>query len=260
MQEAQNLTTKTQLKIEEIMINNNLKTIVKISMMLAPMISYSADTSSHWTYSGKNGPKEWPQHFKECRGEHQSPINLNSSANLNSKKPDIIFHYDDYKVADNTHTIQVDDNQSRSINIGDKTYNLIQFHFHIPSEHTIDGKSYAMELHFVHKDDNNNLAVLGVLIKEGKSNNFIKDILASTDKSKKSKFSLEDDNIMDLFPKNKEYYHYLGSLTTPPCSEGVNWYVFKNPIEASKEEISEFQKILKSNARPVQELNDRKVK
>ena len=236
-----------------------LKEIFKISMILAPIMSYAASDHAHWTYSGKNGPEEWVESFEGCNGNYQSPINLTSSNNLNNKKTDIIFHYDDYKVEDNTHTIQINDLQSRYITIGNKNYSLAQFHFHIPSEHTIDGKKYAMEIHFVHKDDKNKLAVLGVLIKEGKSNKFIENILASTDKSNKSKFSLEEHNIMDLLPENKAYYHYLGSLTTPPCTEGVNWYVFRNPIEASKEEIAKFQKMFKSNARPVQNINDRKI-
>lgn len=130
----------------------------------------------------------------------------------------------------------------------------------MPSEHSINNKIYPAELHFVHQDKDANLAVVGVFLTEGASNKVIKEIIDTANKGDKAKHAIGDDDLMNLIPKNKEYFHYMGSLTTPPCTEGVHWYVMKNPIEMSKEEIAELDKIMPENARPIQDPKGRVAK
>ncbi len=214
----------------------------------------------HWSYTGKNGPANWEEldtRFEACgEGKFQSPINLTNKYLL-PDKDHIIFHYSQLGVEyndiiKNPHTIEVKEEDIGAIEIDKKLYKLAQFHFHIPSEHTVDNKRYDMELHFVHQGENSKLAVVGVFIKKGKSNQMIKEIIDTVKKSPNKPF-LEDNRLTDLLPKNQNYYYnYAGSLTTPPCSEGVDWYIFKTPIEASEEEINEFKKIVGMNARPLQ--------
>ena len=145
--------------------------------------------------------------------------------------------------------------------VDNKEYKLVQFHFHTPSEHQFNGKNFAMELHFVHKDENNQLAGLGLMIKEGTENTYLKKAwnVLPTEKTIENVKLAEPIDLMSLLPKNKNSFRYNGSLTTPPCSEAVKWVVLKEPIEMSKEQIDKFRKIFPDNHRPVQPLNEREV-
>lgn len=137
----------------------------------------------------------------------------------------------------------------------------MQFHFHSPSEHTINGKHYAMEVHLVHKNDEGQLAVVGVLMLPGKSRALLQTLFEQfpTDVNQEKVVQNMRVNPKDLFPRETPYYHYNGSLTTPPCSEGVAWFVMKTPIEVSAEQVSQFTAVMHQNARPVQPLHDRVV-
>jgi carbonic anhydrase len=237
-----------------------------ISVLLLSQIFFAnhsvAKESESWSYVGRTGPDQWSKldnAFTLCReGVTQSPINLDKKQLADDKDP-LIFHYKPYKVASQDFSIKVS-KESKRIVIGEKTYNLAQFHFHAPGEHSIDNKIYPVELHFVHQDNDRNLAVVGVMIKEGKPNPMLKSIIDTANKDNQVKYDVEDGDLMKLLPENKEYFHYMGSLTTPPCTEGVHWYVLKTPIEASKEELAALDKAMPDNARPIQESNNRVVK
>ena len=214
-----------------------------------------AEESAPWSYVGRTGPDHWSKLDKEfalcSEGVTQSPINLDKKLLVSNKDP-ITFHYEAYKASEEL---------GKHIEIAGKTYKLVQFHFHLPSEHSIGNKISEAEIHFVHQDKDQNLAVVGVMLKEAKSNQLIKDIIAVANKSDKEKFILEDSDLMGLLPENKQYFHYMGSLTTPPCSENVHWHVLKMPLEASKEEIAELKNTLPTSLpRPIQDDNGRKVK
>lgn len=221
-----------------------------------------AEESVHWSYADRSGPNHWSEldeRFTACKeGIIQSPINLNTKKLISDKEP-IIFHYEAYKVKLKDYTFKISSKDSKHIEIAGNIYNLAQFHFHTPGEHSIDNLIYEGEMHFVHQDKDSNLAVVGIMIKEGKSNPLLKNILNTANKSKEEKFSIEDSNLMSLLPENKEYFHYMGSLTTPPCTEGVRWYVLKTPIEISKEELKLLKDSIPDNARPIQENNNRLV-
>ncbi|WOI54338.1 carbonic anhydrase [Parvularcula sp. LCG005] len=212
---------------------------------------------AHWTYAGESGPDYWAamsHDFSACStGTMQSPIDL-STANAAG---DVMIQAD-YRPAfietvNNGHTVQVNTTGGLSLSNGRNRYHLAQFHFHTPSEHTINGQHYPMEMHFVHKDENGELLVLGVLFEEGASNPNLNAVLESL-----SRDTYQFDP-SKLLPANLDVYRYQGSLTTPPCSEGVNWHVVRQPVTASIAQIRAFQQLMGENARPIQAVNNRLV-
>lgn len=195
-------------------------------------------------------------------GDRQSPIGI--SVTEKAKLDSITFHYypTHLRIINNGYTIQVNYGYGSSISIGHKRYDLLQFHFHTPSEHVIHGKHYAMEAHLVHKGAHGELAVIAVLMVEGKENKFINTLWHNLPKDQgKEHAEIElKINANELLPKDFSYYTYLGSLTTPPYSEIINWFVLKTPIEVSKAELDKFTSIFKIDARPIQPQHGRVVK
>ncbi|MBI5562285.1 MAG: carbonic anhydrase family protein [Deltaproteobacteria bacterium] len=219
----------------------------------------------HWTYEGEHGPEHWAaisHDYAACgEGKTQSPIDIGGAQE--EPMPDIGFSYKPSKIniLNNGHTVQVNYDAGSSIKVDGADYSLAQFHFHDPSEHTVGGKSYAMELHLVHKNAKGGLAVVGVLIGEGKENAAFARMWKDLPKKADDKTTLDAQiNAEDLLPKDRAYYRYAGSLTTPPCSEGVTWLVLKEPIEMSKAQVDAFRSVIDGNARPVQPLEGRKVR
>lgn len=237
------------------------------ALTLAPVQYAQAKEKAHphWAYEGEHGPEHWGDMSKDyascSHGKTQSPIDISGAQN--EALPDIGFAYKPSKtnILNNGHTIQVNYDEGSSITLDGVQYSLLQFHFHDPSEHTVAGKSFGMEVHLVHKNAKGELAVVGLLIQEGKENTVLaetwKNMPAKADEKKTLAVSI---NAQDLLPEGHTYYRYSGSLTTPPCSEGVNWLVFKSPIEMSKAQIAAFKKLINKNARPVQPLNTRTVR
>ena len=218
-----------------------------------------------WNYDGDHGPKHWAElapDFGECaRGKAQSPINI-SHATARDDLPDLDVHYHTapLRILNNGHTVQVNAPDDDTLSIGDHRYHLAQFHFHTPSEEHVDGKTYAMELHMVHRDDEGHLAVLGVLIKHGRKNPALDHVLSHLPKDADGEHAEADDvDPASLLPQDLSYFYYDGSLTTPPCAEHVSWYVMEHPIEASNQQIARFKKLYAHNARPLQPLNERTV-
>lgn len=206
----------------------------------------------HLDYTKQN---EWD--FES--GDSQSPIDIvTEKAEPMKDSGKLEFSYSNLllDIDDNGHSIQADTTGSAIID--GRTFNLAQLHFHSPSEHTIDGKSFAAEGHFVNKQQDGRIAVIGVLFEEGDKNETFQEILDNIIVNEKNEKKLEI-NISSIIPENKSYYHYLGSLTTPPLSENVEWYVLKNTIKISKEQIEEFQTHYKGNNRKIQELNNRAI-
>ena len=226
--------------------------------------------TAHWTYEGEKGPEHWGDlnpDFAACtNGKEQSPINIETSRVIEDKKiADLVINYKptEFSLTNNGHTIQgnalTNDN---SFIVDNKEYRLAQFHFHTPSEHQINGKNFDMELHFVNQNTNNQLAVLGLMIKEGASNPYLEkawNIIPPEEITEAVKLT-EPIDLMSLLPKDKDSFRYNGSLTTPPCSEAVKWIVLEEPIEMSKEQIDKFRNIFPDNHRPIQSLNEREVK
>ena len=211
----------------------------------------------HWSYNGPGGPENWgdiKSEFSTCKtGERQSPIDITIG-----EKVDLHGIHVDYKparldIVNNGHTIQVNYSEGSFIEINGKRYNLLQFHFHSPSEHKVSGKDFPLEAHLVHKGEEG-LAVIGVFLTEGKENTFLKDVWKHLPKKGGDKHALDEVKIdtSKFLPEDRSYVHYYGSLTTPPCSEGVKWMVLNQTIEVSKAQIEQFRQIIHGNARPVQ--------
>ncbi len=220
---------------------------------------------THWGYEGSEGPEHWGSlnpEYGECDGgKGQSPIDIKEIHKGNIGSINFDYRNTQLKTLNNGHTIQVNYTTDSFITIENQVYKLLQFHFHSPSENTVSGKYYDMELHLVHKSDKGQLAVVGVFIETGKHNPVIQKIwdnLPSAVNSEKAVHSVTI-NAADLLPKNGSYYHFAGSLTTPPCSENVNWNVLKTPIQLSQVQIDRFVSIIGPNNRPTQPLNARSV-
>ena len=235
-----------------------------VALLAAP--AYCAEAHHAWDYGAAHGPGHWgklkPEYATCATGKTQSPIDIRGA--VRSDLPAIQFDYHPVplRIVDNGHTIQVNYAPGSGITVDDKRYELVQFHFHKPSEEAIDGKRRDMVVHLVHKDDAGKLAVVAVLLKAGETNPVIAALWNNLPAHKEGEVELKGVQIdpADLLPKDRGYYTFDGSLTTPPCSEGVTWYVLKNPSQVSGGEIARFAKAYPMNARPLQPLNDRVVR
>lgn len=235
-------------------------------LALCPICAPKAFTAegAHWGYEGETGPAHWggiDAASKVCSiGSQQSPIDITGAIKAQlpplkiawSKKPDTIVN--------NGHTIQLNFSPGNTLKVGSDSYDLVQFHFHHPSEHTIAGKNSPMEVHFVYGNASGGLAVIGVMMTEGKANPTFGKIAATM--PPKQGEPVKADAAIDpakLLPARLPYYRYSGSLTTPPCSEVVNWLLVREPVHVAKADIDAFAKLFPMNARPVQKDNRRFV-
>jgi len=216
----------------------------------------------HWSYQGHGGPAEWGEldpAFATCQlGKLQSPIDIRGAKAADL--PAIKFDYkpSPLRVIDNGHTIQVNYAPGSSIDVGGTRYELVQFHFHKPSEEKIDGKAHAMVAHLVHKGADGKLAVVAVLLDAGGTNPTIDTIWKNLPQEKGKEATVNATiDAATLLPADHGYYTFQGSLTTPPCSEDVRWFVLKTPVKVAGSEITAFGKIYPMNARPSQPLNGR---
>ena len=236
------------------------------ALALCPLCSAAgfAAEGAHWGYEGATGPDHWGDldaASKVCSvGSQQSPVDISGAIKAQlaplkmawSKKADTIVN--------NGHTIQLNFEHGGTLTVGKDSYTLLQYHFHHPSEHLIGGKSFPMEVHFVHRNGAGNLAVVGVLMTAGKANAAFGKIVATMPTHEgpavKADAAIDPSN---LLPRERAYYQYSGSLTTPPCSEVVNWLLLRAPIPVAKADIDAFAKLFPMNARPVQKDNRRFV-
>ena len=222
--------------------------------------------ASSWSYQGEGGTDFWGEldpGFQACgTGKAQSPINIEGSG-YSLDVGSLDFNYQDtpLTIVNNGRTVRVDYQPGSSLILDGREYELLQFHFHQPSEHLISGRAASMEAHFVHQDRaTGDLVVLALLMSEGKTNQALDFIWQQIPRSdtQTSKISDLTINALQLLPEDsKRYYRYQGSLTTPPCSEIVTWLVLKQPVEISRSQIASFLDVIGTNARPVQALNQR---
>ncbi len=226
--------------------------------------AHAPQAAPHWTYEGEEGPGHWGDldpSFAACKtGKSQSPIDL--AAAEQTDLPNIVFHYapSGMTILNNGHTIQVNYDPGSSIELGGERYDLKQFHFHTPSEHSLEGKLYPLELHLVHQSQDGRLAVVGILFEAGVENPVLQavwDKMPAT-QTDAAATGVEID-AADFLPAVQSVYRYSGSLTTPPCSEGVTWSVMTSLVQASPAQIAAFEAIFEANNRPVQVLNARQL-
>jgi carbonic anhydrase len=219
----------------------------------------------HWSYSGQQGPEHWGEldsQFAACKeGKWQSPIDIAQATT--SDLPALVFNYSGtpLNIVDNGHTVMVTYAAGSTLTVGNNKYELKQFHFHHPSEELIHGKQFDMAVHLVHQDSEGHLAVVAILLKQGRENPLIAHLLGTVPAEKEHPIILPEllINAKDILPSQLGYYTVPGSLTTPPCTEGVTWYVVETPTEISAEQLGWFAKLYPSNARPIQPVNGRTI-
>jgi carbonic anhydrase len=218
-----------------------------------------------WGYTGNDGPKNWgklsPAYSACSEGRSQSPINIKGA-----KESDLPALKFDYKavplnIIDTGFTIQIAYAPGSTLTVGDKTYSLKQFHFHRPSEDRLNGHRYDMVAHLVHSDAAGHVAVVSIFLQKGQANAFLESVWKNIPSEKKKPIEVAGAsvNIGDLLPADHAYYTFAGSLTIPPCTEGVTWYVLKAPVSLSAEQITAFAKFYSDNARPIQSTNGREI-
>lgn len=225
----------------------------------------SGGEGKHWGYSGENGPEHWGQlspEFSMCgTGKNQSPVNLTSFIQAELEPLTMQYSTEGVEVLNNGHAIQVNFAPGSTLAVEGREYELKQIHFHSPSENVIDGQSYPMEGHLVHLDGKGQIAVVAVMYEEGPENGAIaaawKEMPGAAGETKPlTGFGTAE----GFLPASRDYYRFNGSLTTPPCTEGVTWLVIKESAKLSAGQISQFQKVMgMANNRPVQPTNARVI-
>ena len=221
---------------------------------------------AHWGYQGNVSPSHWgnmDEKFAMCgKGTMQTPINIIATNDKNLTPLGIDYTTSSKNVINNGHTVQVNIQSGSTLTIDGETYELKQFHFHTPSENNINGTSYPLEAHFVHATKDGKLAVVAVMFKDGKANPILEKIWNKfpLEENKAVSIDLSSTDIKSIMPSNKEYYKFMGSLTTPPCSESVKWNVYKTEMTISQEQVKEFYDVFgHTNNRPLQNTNNRTI-
>lgn len=231
----------------------------------APAAVAEAPHDAHWSYEGEGAPANWsklkPEYITCTSGKRQSPIDIKDGIRVDLEPIKFDYKVSMFRITDNGHTVQIDVGSGSKIKVMGREYELQQMHFHRPAEERVGGRVFDMVAHLVHKDDENRLAVVAVLLEKGGENPLIQtfwnnlplevgqDIVASV-----------PIDLTNLLPENRGYYSYMGSLTTPPCSEEVLWLVMKQPVQVSPEQVTIFSRLYRNNARPIQPANGRLIK
>lgn len=221
-------------------------------------------TEVHWGYEGTEAPEFWGDlhpDFAQCTtGNAQSPINLGPAVAADLGNIEFAYGPSAASLVDNGHTLQIAPATLHFITLNGEQLNLLQMHLHTPSEHLAEGSQYPGEAHFVHTDAEGNLTVVGVLLEEGEANPVLDYIIGNAPQvTGEENHVAEEVDLTQLLPENRVYKTYLGSLTTPPCTEQVTWIVFDQPVQASAEQIAELNAIMGNNNRPVQDVNQRQL-
>ncbi len=242
-------------------------TVISIFVIVVIALMLSGDkkeVGAHWSYDEELGPKEWAsldEKYEMCaEGLHQSPINIINSIEAQLTSLSLEEKSKAKTFVNNGHTVQVNFSGFNTLNLDNTKYYLKQIHFHTPSENQIDGKSYPMEAHLVHANNAGELTVLAVMFEEGSDNSVLNKLLRNLPENEGDKETLKSDiQAYEILPESLDYFRFSGSLTTPPCSEGVKWLVLKNPVQISKSQLKDFTEVMPKNNRPLQEINARSI-
>lgn len=247
----------------------NRRTLLAGLALCPTCASFARAESVHWSYEGHGGPDHWgslEKAFQACAvGTQQSPVNLEGSVLAEGSGPQLAWRGGPFTVVNNGHTIQADPAaDAGTATLNGKTYTLRQFHFHAPSEHAIKGQRTAMEAHFVHAAEEGGLLVVGVFMTPGAPNAAFSTVMGAAPKTPGGEGHGEKDaalpvpvDLSAFLPAERRLYRYEGSLTTPPCSEVVDWNVFAAPVTVAEADIAAFQVLFPMNARPLQAINRR---
>ncbi len=243
-----------------------MKQLKMLSLGIAiSSVSAACAAEPHWTYEGKAGPAHWSEltsDFHMCHeGKSQSPINITNPIEGHLQPLALAYHTSAEKVINNGHTIQVTVDEEDDFVLDGEKFTLRQYHFHTPSENQINGERFPLEAHFVHSKEDGDLAVVAVMFKVGKENPALVPLIDAMPKQQNKQVNINRQvDLRALFPADLHYYRFSGSLTTPPCSEGIRWLVLKEPVTLSQAQLDAFKQALKTtNNRPLQHLNGRMI-
>lgn len=238
------------------------------SQTATPSSSNTAINEVHhpkWSYAGNTGPESWGdvEGASICKiGQSQSPINISRVTASAATAPAVNYRQlSSIRIYDNGHTVvYTPTTEDNNIRLNDDTYVLKQFHYHTPSEHQFGGKNYPGEIHFVHANSQGNLAVIGMMLDMGNTNTSLQPLIEGTLRTTQN----DDEvitamNLEALAPTAATFYHYAGSLTTPPCSEQVQWFVSKQPLALSSSQFTVLSELYDGNNRPIQSQGNRTV-
>jgi carbonic anhydrase len=250
---------------ELILATSGPKKVTKAVKKEDPHGNPAQNMHAHWGYDGAGAPTNWgkmkPEYATCDIGKRQSPIDIRDGIKVDLEGVRFDYRLTKFTIVDNGHTVQVNVGAGSAIHVMGKRYELVQFHFHKPSEERVFGRPFDMVIHFVHKDYDDNIAVIAVLLETGAENPQIQTLWNNMPLEANQELSPADVlDPMRLMPENRTYWTYMGSLTTPPCTENVLWMVMKQPQQISPEQIAIFARLYKNNARPVQPANGRLVK
>ena len=246
--------------------------LATVTILLGVLTSVTAKEhkgSVHsWGYEGGTGPQHWGEieadhemHLMCREGIHQSPVDIQNVPGVRLEKLHSSYSKTPLQIINNKHTILLKYHPGSFIDWGKEKFEIIQFHFHHPSEHQVEGKSFPMEIHLVHKTQDHEYVIIAVFVKIGKHNPKIQKIWDRIPAEVDKEYIYENELLtaQDFLPSHKEYFHYNGSLTTPPCTENVTWLILEEPIEISETQVKYFQKFIDHNARPIQKLHHRVI-
>ncbi|OYT98303.1 MAG: carbonate dehydratase [Burkholderiales bacterium PBB1] len=225
----------------------------------------STPDASPWAYEGAHGPSEWarlsPENATCASGQRQSPIDITDGIQVDLDAVQFDYRPSSFRVVDNGHTVQVNVAPGNTIEVLGRHYELVQFHFHRPSEERIDGKPFDMVVHLLHKSADGRLAMIAVLLERGSAQPVVQSVWNNLPLEKGDEVAAKAPiDVPALLPSDRRYYTYMGSLTTPPCSEGVLWMVMKAPVQISPEQLAIFTRLYPMNARPIQAQHGRLIK
>ena len=218
-----------------------------------------------WDYQGPGGPAHWGQlkpEFATCTsGKRQSPIDIRDGIKVQLDPVQFDYRASAFRVIDNGYTVQVDVEAGNSITVLGRRYELVQFHFHRPSEERVDGRQFALVTHLVHRAEDGRLAVVAVLLEPGRAHPIVQAVWNNLPLDRGEDVAARTSlDLNALLPEDRSYFTYMGSLTTPPCTEGVLWMVMRQPVPVSPEQIGIFARLYPMNARPIQQASGRLIK
>ncbi|MCI2240389.1 carbonic anhydrase family protein [Paenibacillus sp. TRM 82003] len=229
----------------------------------AAVRSAGAQREVEFAYEGERGPANWAslsEEYAECAdAAQQSPVDLAGATTV--PLPDLRFDYAtaDVELDNTVHTVQAVEPAGSTVGVDGRTYALKQFHLHEPAEHALDGQTLAGELHLVHTDDSGAVAVVGVLLRQGEANPALTEYFANLPAGPGERATLTGFDTEALLPQDRRTFRYTGSLTTPPCTEGVSWFVVREPVEVSAQQLADFRSVVAENSRPLQPLGGREL-
>jgi carbonic anhydrase len=246
-------------------VKNKLVAIICAAGLACVAQVGTAAGEAHWSYAGATGPAKWGTLSKEfalCKkGERQSPIDIPDAEVRKGDLPPLLFNYkpSPLRIIDDGHTIRVDYAPGSFLTVSGNRYQLVSFDFHKPSQYKVSGKEHEMEVDLTHEGKDGKLAIVAVFLDPGQSNPLVKTLWSNLPRVKDKEHVVPSVtiNAYGLLPESKDHYTLAGSLTTPPCTENVTWYVLKTPVQLSADQIARFARLYPMNARPVERINER---